>query len=485
MYWFSPARRAKASGNNTANRQTADAQRDCIEFLCSEIFAPHRAAPRCPQLPGNPRKPQPADYNAAAAPPQPDDGRGGIRWRIIIMIRRLPLIGAVGCLLAVICPAQQSRSALSHDLPPAAEAARGRAKRLIESGVKYLLAAQDREGGWKSDFGPGIASLVLKALAQDPAVGPRSDAVRRGVEFVLKFQRDDGGVYSALGFYKNYETSVTLSMLAALQGDEFKAAIDKTRKFLIDSQADEDLGKSQDDVWYGGAGYSALKRPDLSNTQLMIEALHDSGLAKDDPAYKKALIFIQRCQMDGELNGMEFAKGSHQGGFIYTAANGGDSKAGTITVDGRKELRCYGSMTYAGFKSMIYCGLSKDDPRVVAALDWIRRNWTLAYNPNMPDKQSREGLFYFYHTFARALASYGAPIIKDERGREHDWRAELVDALASQQRDDGSWSNEADRWMESTPALATAYALLALQAAYPDLTLTGAATPASRPIGGK
>lgn len=412
--------------------------------------------------------------------PGPTDAVGCFEESLVLV--RLTLVAFMGY-FHIAGAAAQSAPATPQSRPPAAEAARERARRLIEKGVKYLVAAQDKEGGWKSDFGPGITSLVLKALAQDPDVGPRSEVVRRGVEFVLKFQRDDGGIYSALGLYKNYETAVTLSMFSALTGGDFTDAIEKTRKFLIDNQADEDHGKSQDDVWYGGAGYSALKRPDLSNTQLMIEALHDSGLSKDDPAYRKALVFISRCQMHAEHNSMEFAANSKQGGFIYSAAGGGESKAGTITVDGRTELRSYGSMTYAGFKSMIYCGLSKDDARVTAALDWIRRNWTLAYNPNMPDKQSREGLFYFYHTFARALDAYGEPVIRDARGRDHDWRAELVDVLASQQRDDGSWSNEADRWMESTPPLATAYALLALQAAYPELTVAGRASPTSQPAG--
>jgi squalene-hopene/tetraprenyl-beta-curcumene cyclase len=200
---------------------------------------------------------------------------------------------------------------------------------------------------------------------------------------------------------------------------------------------------------------------------MMLEALHDSGLSKDDPVYKKALAFIQRCQMRGESNDQAFAKGSSDGGFIYTPANGGESKVETLGVDGRKELRSYGTMTYAGFKSMLYCGLSRDDPKVKAALDWITRHWTLEHNPNMPEKQSKEGLYYYYHVFARAMAAWNADVIKDRSGREHNWRQELVAKLAKLQRDDGSWVNEESRWMEFSPALTTAYSMLALQAAYP------------------
>jgi squalene-hopene/tetraprenyl-beta-curcumene cyclase len=357
-----------------------------------------------------------------------------------------------------------------------AEVVRGQAQRLIENGAKYLLAAQEKEGGWAEETGPGITGLVLEALAQTPQVGPRHPAVRKGVDFVLRFQRADGGIYGAEGLLKNYETSVALALLATLKpalaaDDPLLKKIAAAQAFLKQDQWDESEGKSVDDPFYGGAGYGPGKRPDLSNTQMMLEALHDSGLPADDPAYKKALVFIQRCQMRGESNDQPYAKAATQGGFIYSPANGGESKAGEVEIAGHKELRCYGSMTYAGFKSLLYCGLSKDDPRVRAAFDWIRGNWTLDHNPNMPEKQSRQGVYYYYHVFARALAAWGEPTVTDTHRNRHDWRAELVAVLAKSQKSDGSWVNDADRWMEGKPALTTAYAMLALQAAYPPATV--------------
>ncbi len=341
------------------------------------------------------------------------------------------------------------------------------AARLCARGAKYLLAAQEADGGWRSQSGPGISCLVLKALIQEPTVGPKHAAVKRGIEFVLKSQHEDGGIYSSEGLLKNYESSVALSMFAVLKDQTYAKQIAALQKYLKDLQWDEGEGKSPDDPYYGGAGYGREKRPDLSNTQMMLEALQDSGLPPDDPAYKKALVFISRCQMLGETNDQPFARGSTQGGFIYSPVNTGESKAATITVDGRTELRCYGSMTYAGFKSMLYAGLTKQDPRVQAALDWIKRYWTLEQNPNMPEAQSDQGLFYYYHVFGRALAALGEPVIQDKTGREHEWRVELVERLKKIQHDDGSWVNTADRWMEGDPSLTTAYSMLALQAAYP------------------
>lgn len=389
-------------------------------------------------------------------------GHRGPTLRLPARGTRLLETALVALLAAVAAPRAAAQTATQpHAAPPAQAGA------LMRRGAEYLLATQEQDGGWPGPSRLGISALCVKALAQTRGIGPEHLAVRRGGDFVLRSQRDDGGIYSADGLYKSYETSVALSMLIVLKTDRYKDHIARAQQFLKDQQWDEGEGKSADDEFYGGAGYGSSERPDLSNTQIMLDALHDSGLPKDDPAYQKALVFIQRCQMLGESNGLAFAKGSRQGGFIYSPVAGGESKAGTIGIDGRPELRCYGSMTYAGFKSMLYAGLTRDDPRVKAALDWIGRYWTLEYNPNMPEKQSRQGLYYYYHTFARALAAWGEPTVKDRLGRAHDWRRELVDKLASLQKPDGSWTNDADRWMEGAPALTTAYALLALQAAFP------------------
>ncbi|MEW6250159.1 MAG: prenyltransferase/squalene oxidase repeat-containing protein [Planctomycetota bacterium] len=339
------------------------------------------------------------------------------------------------------------------------------ARRLCERAAKYLLAAQEPDGGWAGQTGPGISCLVLKALIQEPSVGPQHPAVRRGIAFVLKSQHDDGGIYSSEGLLKNYESSVALSMFAVVKDPAYDRQVAALQKFIKDLQWDEGEGKTTTDTWYGGAGYGRGQRPDLSNTQMMLEALKDSGLPPDDPAYKKALIFIGRCQMLAESNDQPFARGATEGGFIYSPAGGGESKA--QTQEAGTELRCYGSMTYAGFKSMLYAGLTRQDTRVQAALDWIRRHWTLEYNPNMPEQQSRQGLYYYYHVFSRALAAFNEPVIRDQIGREHPWRVELVEQLRKVQREDGSWVNDESRWMEVVPALTTAYGMLALQAAYP------------------
>lgn len=337
----------------------------------------------------------------------------------------------------------------------------------IDRALAYLAASQSADGGWEA-FGqshPGVSSLVVKAFLQDDDYGPEHPVCRRGVDFLLKFVQPDGGIYPPGDGLMNYHTSVALMALASAKSPKHEKAIRDAVIYLKKIQWDAEEGHEESSAWYGGQGYGRGKRPDLSNTQLMVEALHESGLPSDDPAYRKALVFISRCQMLGSSNDQLFAKESTEGGFVYSPANDGESKAGAAEVDGKPRLRSYGSMTYAGFKSMLYADLKRDDPRVKSAFEWIRRYYTLDQNPNMPAPQAHEGLYYYYHTFARALHAFGQEVITDGQGAPRHWRAELCEKLLSLQRPDASWLNEADRWFEGSPHLVTAYAVLSLQTA--------------------
>ena len=40
-------------------------------------------------------------------------------------------------------------------------------------------------------------------------------------------------------------------------------------------------------------------------------------------------------------------------------------------------------MTYTGLKSFLYAGVNKDDPRVKAAVSWVRAHYTFEENPGM------------------------------------------------------------------------------------------------------
>jgi squalene-hopene/tetraprenyl-beta-curcumene cyclase len=348
-----------------------------------------------------------------------------------------------------------ARSQTSSDRTEAT-AGGGSATALIERGVAFLRPRQDAKGGWSTQREPGVTAIVVTALLRSGHVAPGDPAISKALAYLERFIGPTGGLSDAP--HANYSTSIALvAFQQANVNGRFDRIIKAGQKFLTTMQWDESEGKSRDDAFYGGAGYGGSNsRPDLSNTAFLIESLRDTGLPADDPSLKKALIFVSRCQnLKSEFNDQEWSGKVNDGGFIYTAAKGGETMAGKEPDGG---LRSYASMTYAGLKSMIYAGLGRDDPRVKAALAYIKRHYTLEENPGL----GQQGLYYFYHTFAKTMFVLGDQAMIDSAGNAHDWRAEIVAALAKRQQREGGWVNPADRFMEGDPNLVTAYALLAL-----------------------
>lgn len=374
------------------------------------------------------------------------------------------------------------------------EAHRAEARRMADKAAAWLLTQQDpATGGWlvppadadRPEY-PAITALALNALLLNDDIDPTDPAILQAAKHLLNAQQPDGGIYDTV--LPNYNTSIALSALAEVDLPQSRDAIDRGQAFLRKLQwSDADGGLAGDEApdqvqpehpFYGGAGYGHHGRPDMSNLTTMLQAMHDTGVSPDDVSFQRALRFMERCQMLDEVNDMPYADGSHQGGFIYaTAPNAaalsvdgglGQSQAGEIEEtldDGTKvsRLRAYGSMTYAGFKSYIYADLPRDDIRVTAALDWIKRNYTVEENPGL----GKQGLYYYLVTFARALDAWGQPTLDiptdDGTTELHDWANDLVDRLAELQNEDGSFEIVHQRWMEDQPVLITSYALIALE----------------------
>ena len=337
------------------------------------------------------------------------------------------------------------------------------ATEVISRAVTFLRSRQEPNGGWSTQREVGITAIVLTGLLRSRRVTTSEPSVAKALAWLESRVGTKGGINEE--GRANYATSISLmafheaNKLGATRG-RYSSLIADAQKFLKSIQWDESKKADSTNPFYGGAGYKeGNSRPDLSNTAFFMEALRDTGLPADDPALKKALIFVSRCQnLKSEFNDQPWAGEVNDGGFIYATARGGESMAGK---DEKGALRSYASMTYAGLKSMIYAGLTPDDPRAKAALAFITKNYTLDENPGL----GQQGLYYYYMTFAKALAVLNRPTLTDAAGHTHDWRKDLVEALAKRQNPDGSWVNPADRFMEGDPNLVTGYALLALTSA--------------------
>jgi len=330
----------------------------------------------------------------------------------------------------------------------------------IKLGLKWLYEQQEEDGSWQHY--PAISALVLSAfLRAHPSITTGEPVIENGFKFLSACVKPDGGIY--LDDLPAYNTAICLAAFKDANDPKFKPIILNAEKFLMGIQMDESEDFTADSLYYGGVGYDSDNRPDLSNLQWAIEALAmddmnftDLEIKTSDEEmermqskklfYDKALVFLSKVQNLQSVNAESYA--ANDGGFMYEP---GSSKAGGTSS--------YGSMTYAGLKSLVYAKLDKDDERVVAAYNWISNNFTVETTPLMKN----QGLFYYYQTMAKSLSAYGSEVITDQSGADRAWRHELADQLLKIQSPEGFWVNENGRWWENNPVLVTAYSILALE----------------------
>jgi squalene-hopene/tetraprenyl-beta-curcumene cyclase len=334
---------------------------------------------------------------------------------------------------------------------------------MITKGVDYLVTkGQAADGSYSRQAGIGITALAATALLR-LGRSPDDPAVAQALKHLEASIQPTGGIHAASGRLKTYETCIAVMCFgAANRAGKYDALLRNADRFLKEVPFDAAEGHEQDSFYFGGAGYGEAVRggrgrPDLSNTSFLIDALRSTGNGPDQQSIQNALIFVSRCQnLESPHNTTPFAAKINDGGFYYAPIKGDDQ-------DDAGGLRSYGAMSYSGLKSMLFAGLSQDDPRVKAVVKWIGKHYDLKTHPG----QGEAGLFYYYLTFAKALGALGQDTIVDEKGEKHDWRRDLAAELARRQRADGSWVNANSQWMEGDANLCTAFALLALSYAGP------------------
>ena len=361
----------------------------------------------------------------------------------------------------------------------------GKSPDVVAKALQFLRTRQQADGSWLKNVGITALSLLCFLNA---GCGPGDPTVIRGIQYLLENAKEDGSITNSNNVV--YETSLALLALIARQRiipiwvkaankyklelkdkdyEKIQVVIDKARKFLEEVQRDEGEGileTGQDNSWqYGGFGYEksgGRSRPDLSNTQFAVMALVAaySHLKLPMPELNdksgwryKAIRFVSRCQNRAATNDLPWAKDPQQpsyndGGFIYLP---GASYAGGT--------KSYGSMTAAGIWCLRLCGVSENDERVSAALEWLKNNEDLAFDDN-PGLGTARFFYYYLMTFAKAMAMLSKEVISG-----WNWYEALYQVLKRKQDEkEGYWKNppELKDW-EDNPELATAFAILALQ----------------------
>jgi squalene-hopene/tetraprenyl-beta-curcumene cyclase len=342
-------------------------------------------------------------------------------------------------------------------------------------GLSWLMAKRLPSGAF-----PGLAnkddvaftSMALIILSESPENTRMKykQVVDKAVSFLIGSSQENGSIMDVgkIPSFDIYKTSLGIVALKSIspsrsleEQNKIEGIVTKAMEYLQKSQYGPESADNDQGGWgYKEQGQEKIPNTNLSTTSYVLEALHKTGLPEDSETYKRAIDFLMKCQDSSEYN--TYRMTANSGGFAYSPV---ESKAGEETTsDGKKIFKPYGSMTYAGLLSFIYAYVDKNDPRVLSAYNWIRARYTLEENPGLrTDAQpelGKQGLFYYYHTFAKALNAYGQKKITTLDGKEHLWAEDLVNKLVSMQTKDGSWVNEVSRWWEDSPLLATSYSLM-------------------------
>jgi squalene-hopene/tetraprenyl-beta-curcumene cyclase len=351
--------------------------------------------------------------------------------------------------------------------------------------IQFLLKKQNPKGGYFGAFpSVGFTALAINGLnAANPKVfTSKHPAIKKAIDFILSKQQKNGSIADPNQGYVNYKTSVAVWALANVDKKKYAVQIKKAMAYTLLLQADEGEGfTKKKSLHFGGTGYGGELKPDLSNTQFAAELMEKAGLSKEHSFWKKTLVFIGRCQNLtagndlAQKNKTELSalvkkrkyKVGNDGGFAYGPMSSKAAKSSWKNKDGTITAPSYGSMSYAGLKTMLYAGLKKDDIRVQAVMQYIARNWTLDRNPGLSVKRGdglgQQGLYYYYTTLAKALLAYGEKTLTDGKGVKHNWSTELLAKLLKAQKKDGSWTNAQSRWEEAFPTIVTSYALMAIR----------------------
>lgn len=349
------------------------------------------------------------------------------------------------------------------------------------SAADWLVSQQDKSGAWKQGPGPSVAftSLAVTALARAPKdLRAKYDGpISRGAEFVASKRNSDGsfGEGPTGAFLKSYTTALAIMALSAVDREKYGDHVRGGQAYLKHNQLKEGIDR-------GGSGYGdeeptkdGMKKTiaNLSTTGFTSEAMEASGLPKDDEFWKLVVEFVRRCQNNSETNtDREFVEKlkavglsvGDDGGLYYAPSPDRKvHKAGTLKVIDKEVVQSYGSMTYHGIKTYLFAGLKKDSPEVKAAIDWVRKNYSVEAHPGFPyDSAKRNhlrGLFYYYYVMARAMDAIDERPFRTFDGKEHDWPVELGRQLLKQMKDGRMWVNENPAWWEDNPLLVTCYVL--------------------------
>jgi len=266
--------------------------------------------------------------------------------------------------------------------------------RVYVKGLEYLVRTQTPEGNWAEDnYGRqpavvGLAVVSMLAHGDDPNLGPYSQAIRRGLDFILKEAASDTGYIGTSMYNHGFAALALAEAYGQVDDARLGPALEKAVKLILTSQSGNPLG-----AWR----YSPeSKDADTTVTGCQMVALfaaRNAGIGVPEEAIQKGLKFFLQCQ-------------TADGGIGYTgntAPNGARTAIACLVFTLAKE---------------------KNSNAFKSAFEFLQK---------APVQQS----YAHYYLYYAAQAFFHA---SPEAWRT--WNSRNIQTLAAGQNPDGSWEGQ-------------------------------------------
>lgn len=312
--------------------------------------------------------------------------------------------------------------------------AKSRVDDAIDRGAAYLASRQSGDGAWRS----GVHGVFRDGTALTPHVLWSISAVRRESQATDRAKHWLEQVDPDRLAYPTYAAADASRVLPP----------ERWLQLLRSRQLTGPTAGPNAGGWaYPPGPMDPQAEANTSVTAFAACALADAGATPDDPALAAARAFLLRCR-------------NEDGGFRFGVADTADNKAGPGIS--------YGSATADAVRGLLACGMSVDDPVVLAAVAWLLSRLDPGHVSGdfTPARQPMRDGNYFYYLDALTDAFVRAGVAKDR------W-ADLVAAeLCWRQHSDGSWENPLSAGREDDPIVATAFAVRVLSRCRPGDQIT-------------
>jgi hypothetical protein len=327
--------------------------------------------------------------------------------------------------------------ALNFQKPSAAAVTREEVERAIREGVRYLVKEQRDDGSWadvENDARTGVTSMVTLALLT-AGEKPDSPAVKKALEYLRGFSPSD--------LHSTYSISLQTMVYAAADPAKDIRRITQNVEWLQEAQ----IKPGDPQYWPGSWSYSESKRGrpgDNSNTQYALLGLHaasEVGVPVKQTVWELSRAYWERSQ-------------KRDGSWAYTP----DSNIPTASMScaGISSLIISGLRRFQGGEflqgeTIQDCGSGGVNRSLQRGIDWLASHFQVGQNFGAGNQWK----FYYLYGLERAGRLAGIRFFG-----QHDWyRLGAEELVHEQQKLTGAWEGAL---VEKDPVLATSFALLFL-----------------------